>query len=159
MLPEDTVVDMAFFRDHFFILNEQEDLIAFTEDSRDNDFEIGNEYEVIGRPLTMTRIRYNFQASADRSRHMVIGRFLVESEGKIYMVRHLGAPDAFEFFVLVEKGFISPDTMLARWSKCTNELGGRALFLGMGCSRSEETGMPGKVIVHCSYRDGGWFYA
>lgn len=68
---------------------------------------------------------------------------------------------------------VKSDIMMARWSRCLDlggralqrgssmsvDLGGLALFLRRCCSRSIETGMPERVLIHPSYNNGVWFYS
>ncbi|WVZ78753.1 hypothetical protein U9M48_026410 [Paspalum notatum var. saurae] len=164
MLPRDPVVDLIYCRGRlhhgFYVLNRQEQLVAYVEDDKGASDEEADAQNGMSKPLTMKIIRYIFGSKTEGDpERAVLARYLVESDGELVMVRHLGSPEEFELFILEEEPALEEDVVLARWRRCP-VLGGRALFLGRGCSRSVETGMPLCHVIHCSQlsEDSDWFY-
>uniref|UniRef100_K3XPM0 KIB1-4 beta-propeller domain-containing protein n=1 Tax=Setaria italica TaxID=4555 RepID=K3XPM0_SETIT len=143
-LLEATAQDVIYYGDAFFFVTSREDVVSFQPVFLGWNNNVG-----------LTRVDYDMQQRGDLDDDIgvhegmgvgVMRRYLVESRGRLLMVvryfyNQSGSTEqirVFQFQVMPPEAAADDQRPRAAWENLGNQLDGRMLFLGRGCSRSLE---------------------
>ncbi|KAL6603582.1 hypothetical protein ACP70R_043943 [Stipagrostis hirtigluma subsp. patula] len=159
MQPCGNVEDALFFNGCFYVLNSEDELVMYMEPGGGGNNVNSSSFGATSGPFKMTMVRYEIRSDTRVTNRDVVSRYLVESDGKLLMVRELGDPglEKYEVFCLEEAASCTRvENRIAWWRQC--DISGWALFLGRGHSKSMQTGSASSIFVHRTCENGGWIY-
>ncbi|PWZ12763.1 hypothetical protein Zm00014a_036205 [Zea mays] len=144
---EDVIYYSCSGLDGFFFLTTEEHLMVFLPDD-------DGEGHITGEVLAYL-FRGHTMASPPEAGHVVAARYLVESEGRLLMVKRFVSPCqgqqstvSFQVFTLMWDNW---NRKVPRWEKSSPTsapLLGKMLFVGRGCSRAIGTGRTGPAFIY-----------